>query len=88
MVPNEDSEQLQHPRSLIISSQARFWRAKGAKFVHAENEDSDQTVRMSRLICLRLAYMSAGTFSHIVVQYTSRKHDYIILTPLNPTFIK
>ena len=29
---------------------AFFWIAKDAKFLHAENEDSDQTARMRRLI--------------------------------------
>ena len=32
------------------SSPGAFWIAKDAKFLHADNEDSDQTVRMRRLI--------------------------------------
>ena len=36
------------------SSLDAFWIAKDAKFLHADNEDSDQT-----------AHMSEGTFSHI-----------------------
>ena len=32
------------------SSLGTFWVAKDAKFLHAENEDSDQTARMRSLI--------------------------------------
>ena len=32
------------------SSLGAFWLAKDGKFLHADNEDSDQTARMSRLI--------------------------------------
>ena len=32
------------------SSIDAFWIAKDAKYIHADNEDSDQTVRMRRLI--------------------------------------
>ena len=32
------------------SSLCAFWIAKDAKFLHADNEDSDQTARMRRLI--------------------------------------
>ena len=32
------------------SSLGAFWIGKDAKFLHADNEDSDQTARMRRLI--------------------------------------
>ena len=32
------------------SSPHAFWLAKGAESLHADNEDSDQTARMRRLI--------------------------------------
>ena len=35
---------------LICSYVDAFWLAKDAKFLHVDNEDSDQTVRMCRLI--------------------------------------
>ena len=57
------------------SSLGTFSIAKDAKFLHAENEYSDQTVRIHRL-----------TFVGDTCK-TSWKHAYIILTPLNPTFI-
>ena len=34
----------------LKSSMGAFWIAKDAKFLHADNEDSDQTARMRRLI--------------------------------------
>ena len=34
------------------SSLGAFWIAIGAKFLYADSEDSDQTVRMRRLICV------------------------------------
>ena len=39
-----------HSRSLIIISLDTFWIAKDARFLHADNKDSDQTVRMHSLI--------------------------------------
>ena len=50
-MPSEDSDQTAHSRSLIRIFAGRFlWRANDARFFHAENEDSKQTVRMRRLI--------------------------------------
>ena len=37
---------------LSESSLGAFWIAKDAKFLDADNEDSDQTARMRRLICV------------------------------------
>ena len=36
-------------------------------FLHTDNEVSDQTARMRRLLSHRWAYMSEGTFSQSVV---------------------
>ena len=40
------------------SSLGAFWISKDAQFLHTDNEDSDQTVRMRRLICLSSMHMS------------------------------
>ena len=36
--------------------------------LQADNEDSDQTARMRRLVCLCWVYMSEVTFSHVAAQ--------------------
>ena len=36
--------------TLRIFTRSAFWITNEAKFVHVENEDSDQTARMRRLI--------------------------------------
>ena len=46
--PSVESDQ--SARSQCESSLCAFWIAKDAKFLHADNEDSDQTVRLRRLI--------------------------------------
>ena len=46
------------------SSQSAFWIAKDRKFLHADNEDSDQTTWMRRLIWV----LQEGTFSHVEAQ--------------------
>ena len=43
--PSEDSDQPAHSRSLIRIFMGRTWVAKDAKFLHADNEDTDQTAR-------------------------------------------
>ena len=48
--PNEDSDQLGHPPSLIRVLAVRIMGAKDTSFLHADSEDSDQTGRMPRLI--------------------------------------
>ena len=50
------------------SSLGAFWIAKGAQFLHADNEDSDQTARMHRLICAFDGHMSEGTFPLVTAQ--------------------
>ena len=47
---NKDSGQPAHLRSLIRIFSGYIWIAKDAKLLHADNEDSDQTARMCRLI--------------------------------------
>ena len=39
-----------------------FWIPKDAKFLHADNEDSEHTARKRRVI--RLEHMQEGTFYH------------------------
>ena len=39
--------------------------AKDVTFLHAENEDSDRTVRIHRLICVFVVRMSDGAFSNV-----------------------
>ena len=39
--------------------------AKNAMFFHGFSEDSDQSVQISRMICLLWAHMSEGTVSHV-----------------------
>ena len=46
-----------------------------AKFLHAENEDSDQIAWMCRLIWVFLDRMPEGTFSHIVTQILLFLHE-------------
>ena len=48
--PSEDSDQPAHLRSLIKIFTDAWGIAKDAKFLHADNEDYDQTVQMCRLI--------------------------------------
>ena len=49
-VPREDSDQPEHPPSLIRVFAVLSMGSKGPKFLHADSEDSDQTGRMPRLI--------------------------------------
>ena len=48
--PSEDSDQPGHPPSLIRVLLCAQWVAKDPGFLHVDNEDSDQTGRMPRLI--------------------------------------
>ena len=48
--PSEDSDQLAHSRSLIRIFTGSIMDSQGCKFFHVDNEDSDQTARMRRLI--------------------------------------
>ena len=48
--PSEDSDQPGHPPSLIRVFAVSQWVAKDPLFLPADSEDSDQTVRMPRLI--------------------------------------
>ena len=45
--------------------------AKDAKFLHADNEDSDQTARMRKLIRVFVERISSeGTFSFVTVLFS------------------
>ena len=46
-----------HPHSLIRVFACAQWVAKDPRFLHADSEDSDQTGRMPRHICLRWAHI-------------------------------
>ena len=48
--PSEDLDQHAHLRSQIRIFAVRIWTDKDAKFLHADNGDSDQTARNRRLI--------------------------------------
>ena len=47
------------------SSLGVFGIAKDAKFLHADNDDADQTVQLLRLTWVCSAHMWEGTFSHV-----------------------
>ena len=51
-----------HSCSLIIIFTERVWIAKDAKYLQADNEDSNQTAQLS----LRWVHMPEGTFSQVV----------------------
>ena len=42
-----------------------FRKAKDAKFLHADNEDSDQTARMRNLIRVSVVRSTESIFSHV-----------------------
>ena len=64
----KDSDQSVHLCSLIriLTGTFTFWIGNDAKFVHKDNEDSDQTVQMPRTIWVFVGGMGEGTFSHVV----------------------
>ena len=66
--PSEDSDQPGHPPSLIRVFACAQWVAKDPSFLHADSEGSDQTGRMPRLICLRLAHMPFCRFNDVLAQ--------------------
>ena len=47
------------------SPMGAFSIAKDRKFLHADNQDSDQTARMRKLIWVRWAHRLGGTFFHV-----------------------
>ena len=50
MSASEDSDQPVRLRSLVVIFTGRSLDINDAKFLYADNEDSDQTARMRRLI--------------------------------------
>ena len=50
------NQQSESPPSLIWAFECAQWVAEGPRFLHVDSEDSDQTGRMPRLICLRWAH--------------------------------
>ena len=47
------------------SSLGAFWIAEDAKFLHADNEGSDQNADAQGESSLRFVHMCKGTFSHV-----------------------
>ena len=58
----------------VQSDQAQ-WATKDPSFLHADSEESDQTERMPRLICLRWVHMSFSWFCHEAAHYTGLCYD-------------
>ena len=56
--PSKDSDQPCHLPSLISVFTCAHLVAKNPSFLHADNEDTDQTGRMPRLLSLRWAHRS------------------------------
>ena len=54
-----------YPPSFIRSLLCAQWVAKDPSSLHADSEDSRQTGRMPRLICLRWAHMPFCMFCHV-----------------------
>ena len=64
------------------SSLGTFWIAKVAKFLHADNEDADQTVRMCRLIwvVVEQTYQKVPFFFNAEAHSHAAAHFVIVLT--------
>ena len=79
-VHSQDSDQPGHPPSLISECLlCTQWVAKDPSFRHADSEDSDQTGRMPRLICLRWAHMPFCWFCHELAHLLCmRSHMYVL----------
>ena len=59
--PSEDSDQPGTPRLIRVFAVCAQWVAEDPVLLHADSEDSDQTGRMHRLICV-----FAGRNGHFV----------------------
>ena len=64
------------------SSLSAVWKAKDAKFLHADNADSDQTARMHRLfwvfvwrICQKVCFLTLR--AHVCVLFCSNRNNLI-----------
>ena len=64
------------------SSLGIFWTTKNAKFLHADNDDSDQTARMHRLIGVIVGY--TGAWRWIISTYRACPYDYEIIVGTGP----
>ena len=51
-----------------------FWVTKDAKFLHADNEDSDQTVQMRRLTRLFIVRMSECTVCFLTLRLICHRY--------------
>ena len=71
------------------SSLGKFWIAKGAKFLHADNEDSDQTAWMHKLIwvfvgrtCQKVRFLRL----RLMYCWAVRAHDILLSSSTGPCF--
>ena len=62
-----------HLCSLIRIVTWRIWIAKGAKFLHADNEDWSDCADALAYLNSHWTHMSEGTFSHVVAQFNMYK---------------
>ena len=60
----EDSDKLAHSRSLIRIIKDAFQIAKNAQFLHVDNEDADQTVRILIRMQRSSEWLGSFTFVH------------------------
>ena len=56
-----------------------FWILKDAKFLHVNNENSNQTVQMS----LHWVHMSEGIFSHIIYSQKGLHSTKVLTLAMN-----
>ena len=67
---SEVSDQTLYSLSLIRVFAWRGWKSQNPRFLHADSEDAGETVRMRRLICFRLSFMSKSQLSRKVGKRT------------------
>ena len=60
------------------SSLCAQWVAKDPSFLHADSEDTDQTGRMPKMICLRWAHMPFCWFCHEAAKVNNRFVFYVL----------
>ena len=68
MLPKEDTDTPKHSPELSSNSlQGAFPKARDAKFLYADNRDSDQSAQAD--LCLLSAHLSDGMFLCIRIRY-------------------
>ena len=81
-VPCEDSDQPRHSPGLIRVFAVRSMVAKDTRFLHTDNEDSDQSGRMPRLILV-----FTGCTGHLLVLSCTGSNGYNYF-PYHPLFFQ